>query len=565
MKKLAKVLLGAVALSALFVGCNNGLVANDTLSSPDLRGFATDNGAIVIKWDAVKDADSYEVLEMLPGTEEWQNFNGTVNSSANPKYAVFNAADKKETSYKFKVVAKSTKANVLASSEAEISIPTPEAFAEYALDASKIAITLQPGTLNKYDVSFPVNAGYKYDVKFINVPAGDLTAKTLFACSVNDGNVASVSGSTTYNGAAYVVEKAENADGEEYEVAPVVDSIIVSADTTKTRVEDFYAVVKATPVNAKVGKTVYAVSSATATGLAANDATINNYSVAKTGATSARVKFSPVKANNKYAAPDSFVVYRVEKKTEAGWSTIGKFTKLGTPAEKHDLTATSATAAPVYIYDDTTVAAYDTTGKVSYQYFYYVVAAGNEDNVWTSVGNFTQSGTTAGGETKSASFSVNLKSATAKTVRISASYSGVTPTITYGKFASQAAAEKAVAEEVTTALPNAISTNTTTVTEIDTDKENGVTTSVTKIGGGTSVTYDLDLEVGKKNTRTTNTSSTPTTVVRETSDNGSYYVFVLTYKNDDGSKYVQVRRVYLEENVSTTNGTSSTSYSLTRF
>ena len=60
MKKITKLLLGASLLSMLFAGCANGsLIANDTLDTPELTATVTENGVIVIKWDDVKDADSF--------------------------------------------------------------------------------------------------------------------------------------------------------------------------------------------------------------------------------------------------------------------------------------------------------------------------------------------------------------------------------------------------------------------------------------------------------------------------------------------------------------------------
>ena len=62
MKKITKLLLAASLFTALFASCSNGsLIANDTLDSPDLTATATENGVIVIKWDDVKDADSYNL------------------------------------------------------------------------------------------------------------------------------------------------------------------------------------------------------------------------------------------------------------------------------------------------------------------------------------------------------------------------------------------------------------------------------------------------------------------------------------------------------------------------
>ena len=165
MKKLSKILLGASVLAMILAGCaNGGLIANDTLDEPEITvAKATENGVVVLKWEAVKDAASYRVYCMTENQEEWE-YKTTVWG-----YSYVDTVDEKDTEYNYKIVAlpDSTKTNLLAS-ETEVSVETPEAWSDTLnLTADSIKLSLVPNTVNQYELYFPVNAGYTYAAKYV--------------------------------------------------------------------------------------------------------------------------------------------------------------------------------------------------------------------------------------------------------------------------------------------------------------------------------------------------------------------------------------------------------------
>ena len=190
MKKFTKIMLGASLLSVLFAGCaNGGLIANDTLDSPDIKAKVTENGVILLKWDEVKDASFYSVYSKAPGQQDWASVSG---QTTNNWYVT--TTNKTDVEYEFKVVASSDKSNLL-SSESEITVETPEAWVDTAaFAASDIKLTLVPNTLNKYELSFPVDAGFNYTAKLVkDTVAADVDAADLFV-----DNLANSSGWTEY-------------------------------------------------------------------------------------------------------------------------------------------------------------------------------------------------------------------------------------------------------------------------------------------------------------------------------------------------------------------------------
>lgn len=224
MKKITKLLLSASLLTVLFAGCSNGsLIANDTLDAPELNVTVTENGVAVIKWDDVKDAASYNLYVKAPGREEFTLDWGNANITRN--YATYNVTEK-DADYTFKVVALPSyyKTNLL-SSEAEETVTTPEAWVDTAAPAaSDLKLTLVANTLNKYELSFPVNPGFNYSATFIKATAAaDASPADLWASgealtgsyTVRDHYyykmVATPStGGTTYSTVTMTVEEYEN-------------------------------------------------------------------------------------------------------------------------------------------------------------------------------------------------------------------------------------------------------------------------------------------------------------------------------------------------------------------
>ena len=269
MKKLSKVVLAASMFAALFAGCSNGLVANDTLDAPDVDIFATESGVIVLEWDAVKDADDgYEVYVKTPYSEKYVATSANINLVGGIYRYVYADVSEADSEYSFKVVAKTSKVNLL-SSETEVSVDTPEAFKETTIDASKIAFTLKPRSVNKYDISIPVDYGYDYSLRLTKYTDD---AKVIFAGdAVSTGAIQNPSdwnsntnawNTRTINvsGAAFVLETKENADGDDVAVAPVVGDMVVP----DTNGENYYIAVRATPKNTKLSTLTkqYAISTA---------------------------------------------------------------------------------------------------------------------------------------------------------------------------------------------------------------------------------------------------------------------------------------------------------------
>ncbi|MBP3743778.1 MAG: hypothetical protein J6J00_12410 [Treponema sp.] len=184
MKKFTKIMLGASLLSVLFAGCSNSLVANDTLDSPDIKAKVTENGVILLKWDEVKDASFYSVYSKAPGQQDWASVSGQTTDNW-----YVTTTNKTDVEYEFKVVASSEKSNLL-SSESEVTVETPEAWVDTAaFAASDIKLTLVPNTLNKYELSFPVDAGFNYTAKLVkDTVAADVDAADLFVDNLKNSH-----------------------------------------------------------------------------------------------------------------------------------------------------------------------------------------------------------------------------------------------------------------------------------------------------------------------------------------------------------------------------------------
>ncbi len=560
MKKLAKVLLGATLLSALFVGCNNGLVANDVADAPELKGFATDNGVIVLKWADVKDASQYKLYVKDPDTEEFAS-KGVVTSPYT--YNVY----KTEKDYEFKLVVESNKLNLLAN-ESSITVTTPEAWKPYTFSGSDIKISQTANTVNNYDVFFPVDAGYDYSIKFVNIKSDAASAYALYSFNLNDEAVSFVNnyawgGAMSYNGATY--NKEVDPEDEEKTVAPWVAQAMISANATSNKAEEYVCVVKATPKNSAVaGKAIYTVSTATAKGLAADDVALRNASVARTTASGARVSFEPVAKKGSYPAADKFTVYRTEQvdetKNGVTVTTYSALTKLGTPVAKTKL---NSATAPIYIYDDT-LAAYDSTGAKTYTYRYYILAEGNENNVWTAVrGTVSPSGNTAAIAYSTSDIDyVTGNSTSSSTVNVGISYTNETVVFQYATFASIDAAKKAVAEEVTTAMPAATSTTKTDITWTNIYTIDGVQTSLSYTGGNTTERFTgVPMDAGVTVTRTTDSAAKKYT--QSTDNNGKYYVLRLVGTKTNGEKDVSVAAGYITKTVTTVGSSTTTTYDYT--
>ena len=178
MKKFTKILLGASLLSVLFAGCaNGGLIANDTLDSPDIKAKVTENGVILLKWDEVKDASFYSVYSKAPGQQDWASVSGKTTDNW-----YVTKVNKTDAEYEFKVVASSMEKMNLLSSESEVTVETPEAWVDTAaFAASDIKLTLVPNTLNKYELTFPVDAGFNYTAMLVkDTVAAETNAADLF-------------------------------------------------------------------------------------------------------------------------------------------------------------------------------------------------------------------------------------------------------------------------------------------------------------------------------------------------------------------------------------------------
>lgn len=249
MKKLTKVVLAASMLAALFAGCSNGsLIANDRIDAVDADGYATENGVIILEWEPVLDAGGYTVYVKVPGAEKYANANGALAATTGLVRYVYPEASEKDSDYEFKIVTNASNKENLLDAETTITVTTPEEFVDTAVfDGSKIAFTKVPNTFNRFDISFPVNAGFSYQYAITT----DLISNSADLFILADGTNGNV-----YNGCDYIAVTKENADGDEY----VVDAV-VGTTTINPNGRDYYLVVKATPLNEEVATVKYVVSS----------------------------------------------------------------------------------------------------------------------------------------------------------------------------------------------------------------------------------------------------------------------------------------------------------------
>ena len=360
MKKLSKVVLAASMFAALFAGCSNGLVANDTLDKADVEGYATEDGVIILEWDDVKDADvGYTIYVKTPFTErysivedgysteistETDGNGGSVTTINNNFFRiggiqrfVYSGAVEADADYEFKIVAHTSKPNLL-DSESEITVTTPEALKDTSVCAAgDIKLTLKAGTLNMYEVSMPVSAGYNYrivsttdivsdakDAYALNAPKDDDSND--WSASWNDGNA------SWYDGASYIAVTKENSDGDDYVVDAVVDTIQIDADG-----KDHYIIVKAMPKNDKVATVKYVVSSASVNPSYTGDVWAYNFdrtyvTNTSTGVTSfAGVEFFANKYNyTEKGSANLFTVYRKTVKDTYKINALNTLQKLKT-------------------------------------------------------------------------------------------------------------------------------------------------------------------------------------------------------------------------------------------
>ena len=256
MKKIAKLLLASSMLAALVLACNNGsgLVAHDELDAPDVEAYATASGIIVLEWDAVKDATSYEVTVKKPGQEYFTTpANGyVVVGIKNGINRFVYPYDQADVEYEFRVVANSS-ASLMLTGVTEVSVTTPDeediadGLAEIALN---VTLEKVKGEANRYKVSYPVDLGYSYSgyvVESSEKPAVD--AETMYAKAAKSGSYDWFS-SQGYNAFTTI----ENADGD--------DILVNNNECVFDKVGKYFVVLCAEPYTYESGaKKLYALSS----------------------------------------------------------------------------------------------------------------------------------------------------------------------------------------------------------------------------------------------------------------------------------------------------------------
>lgn len=528
-----KMMLAVVAMTALvFASCRNGMVANDSLSSPDVVTTVTDNGVIVLSWENVMDASSYDVTVKMPGTEEYQKV-AVVTGNAGRNIAVFDKADKLDTKYEFKVFANSTTKFNLTASVTEVSVTTPEEWKTLAIDAAALKLVKVPGTANQFYADFPVDAGYDYSLR---TTTANVEAAVAFAKADN----LTSSGTTIFDGAKYVKEVGQNADGDEIIINKTYTDVPVQFGTKDAR----YLVVKAEPKNKNVGKTVYAIASASVAADLSKGVNTPSISAVRTSATTARITATVGQVDHVDTPAENLVVYRQEKKlVQYGSQFVGEYgawTKVG--AMKKDVKVSTADTA-TYYYDDTIVA-YEANkaGAVS-EYNYFVANAGNEYNDYVcstvdTINNTTTSTDAAYNLPDTAStiinnFSLTVSNKTTLTVDATIIKDAKLVKVSYGKFNTLEAAKKATAGELTSELKlESYGTETNPTYTYTTDGQIVYTSY-----GSKSMKNTMTLEPGKTIKNKENGKV-------ENVNAGSYYVFRIEVEYN-GKTYVETKGIYL--------------------
>lgn len=572
-----KLLVAAAALAALVLAsCSNPVAkANDQLDAPDVTAVATENGVVVLSWEKVKDAVSYEVFVKNPGTEAYDSVDTISADYGNTVVRVVPVYEL-DKEYSFKVCAKhavQNSYNLLDSSFSEVSVTTPEEWKDTAVDASKITINLVKNTLNKYAVSVPVDAGFKYTVKAVNATGN---AKVIFN---NSNKIATVNVASDVMGATKVAKTitVTNAEGDEEDaIAPAyMGDATISIDNATSYDAGknvYYVVVKAEPLNSQVATTKYVVSTASA---AFNPAAINvktndDVAVTQTGAEKARLTFTAPKIQGVDVDASKFVVYRSEtskiRTTLQDTSEVVTTTSYAPVAGLKKDATLSNSKSTVYVLDDT-IKAYDQVK--AYLYNYVVVAENDYGAVWSNTATLTVNGNDAWVRTLNTPFvSVTQKADNKVKLSVYGVTRGATLTVKYAAFDSESAAAKAVNGDLTATIPVTMDAGQTapttgTIKTETTNKPGSITGTVSNTMWNT-VTYSLDdyaIDPAVIVTETTSVVDGVTVINSDRNENGKYYV-VKAFVTMEGCDPVESSAVTvkIQKNVSTVSGATTTTW-----
>lgn len=573
-----KLLVAAASLAALlFASCSTPVVkANDQLDTPSVKAICTENGVIVLTWDKVADASSYSVQIKEPEHEQYKDAWGTqITYGSAVAYTI--AANELDKEYSFKVQANYTgtdaKVNLLDSDWAEVSVTTPEAWVDSAAPkASEIALTKQNGTLNKYSISFPVKAGYKYDYKVVKATLDD--AKVLYNSPLDSLPNAEGEEFAQVDGSRYEAiykDVEENDETVSVLQASWIDAVTIPApraNTDSADNESYYVVIKATPTNTEANQTTkYVVSSASAK-YDWNEKTIPApaaVNAVEIGPKKVRVSFTTDYINNKAVDASKYTVYyTLEQNVGSALNTIketGDYVKVGSPAAvlAYDVVATASASAQKYSLD-VDVNAYDAVKAYSYKF--YVVADNGDTVAWSSASSALNIAATPQAYKDTTApvirnLDVTLPSSleTKADIEFTAS-KGASVKVYYGVFATRKAADNATAAEVATVLAaTPVNVPTVTHTTTTTTVVDGVTTNilVETTPGTSSVSYKiagLPLEVCKSSVNVTvNSADGKTTdILNSTTDAGKYYVLRVVASKAECDDVVETLKAYVTQN-----------------
>lgn len=543
-----KFLVVAAAAALALTSCSTSFSANDTLDTPNLKAVATENGVIVVTWDAVKDAGSYSLLVKNPGTEEfnvaksaWYNDREVTSFATYAGRNVFTwNYDNPEEEYEFKLVTTSNKSNLLAS-ETTVSVTTPakEDIKDTEFDASKLTVSLVPNTKNNYELYMPVNAGYNYTFKFVTSNAID--AKSAWydgASTITQNNM------WNYDGASYINKtiKVTNAEGDEEDaLAPAKLGNYVAANS---KVQ--YVVVKATPKNARLNTVKYAIATATipAYDYSEDAVEVSSLRAVKTSASNARVTFTAAdKENYVDADPSMFTIYRVATvRVDDNNQTMAEaMTKVGTPKLAE---AGKGSAYAKFYFDDAITADTKVKGGVTSYTYYVAVNNGswytNSAAVLNNTLTYANESTAEGYATvKLASPTISLSQPTVNDPTLKVTINATTDATTvvkYAVFTTKAAMLNAVeADFVNTLSVDKVSSTTNSRTDETIDGANNVDKTTITTSSGT-----LKLATGVKTTIKASGEVTTTNA-------GSYYLFVVVSTKAGEERRSEVKWAYVEE------------------